>query len=115
MNEGLTNKIRRYVSLYDRGLLTAHEFVKRLFDLYAQSNANAEDIAAVLRFVPDELMETLYAELHAWANADFYRRTFGMGDTRAADEVHADALARQPALRRIYGVLMPLVRVRMAR
>ncbi len=101
--------------MYDRGLLTAHEFVNQLFDLCAESNASNQDIAAAFGVVPDEMMHTLQAELHELANGDFYRRSFGIGDSRTEDEVHADALARQPVLRRVFHVLTPLVLVRMAR
>ena len=115
MSDDLTNKVRRYSSLFDRGLLTAREFANGLFDLYAESKASDDDIAAAFGVVPDEMMQTFQKELHELANVDFYRRTFGIGDTHTEDEVHADALARQPTLRRVCRILTPLVLVRMAR
>lgn len=115
MNDDLANKVRRFSSLYDRGILTGHEFANELLHLYAVSNVSDDDIKAVFGIVPDEMMQILQRELHNLADGDFYRRTFGSGDTRTEDEVHRDALAGQPRLRRVCQILTPLVLVRMAR
>jgi len=115
MSEDFGKNVRRFVSLYGRAVITSREFVNQLFDAYADFNPNAEEINAVFRDVPDELMDTLQSQLHELANVDFYCRTFPIGVPRTGDEIHRDALARQPELRRICEVLTPLVHIRVAR
>ncbi len=109
MQNELTAFIRRYAMLYDRGVITGHEFVYRILDLFINTEASSGEIKAAFPDIPDTLTLTLKTELHQYAGCDFYRRSFAMEDTRTDLQVHADALARQAPLRRVCGILMPLV------
>ena len=112
MPKHLPNTIRRYAAHYDRGILTPNEFAHQIFDLLVAADPSSEEIGEAFAEIPDAMMATMKSELHELADADFYRRTFGIGDTRTEAEVHADALGRQAPLRRICAILTPLVLVR---
>lgn len=112
MPNDLANSIRRYSAHYHRGILTPHEFALQIFDLLVAADPSPEEIAEVFAEVPDAMMPTMKSQLHEFADTDFYRRTFGIGDTRTEAQVHADALARQAPLRRICAILTPLALVR---
>ncbi len=90
----------------------ATQFAHRIFDLLVAADPSSEEIGEAFAEIPDAMMATMKSELHELADADFYRRTFALGDTQAEAKVHADALARQAPLRRICAILTPLVLVR---
>ena len=112
MPNDLTNSIRRYAAHYDRGILTPHEFALQILDLLVIADPPPQGIAEAFNEVPNAMVPTMMSESYEFADADFYRRTFGIGDTRTEAQVHADALARQAPLRRICAILTPLVLVR---
>jgi hypothetical protein len=112
MPDDLVNSIRRFAVHYDRGIITPHEFALQILDLLVAGDPSPEEIAQAFAEVPHAMMPTMKSELHEFADADFYRRTFGIGDSRTEAQVHADALARQAPLRRICAILIPLVMVR---
>ena len=112
MPNELADSIRQFASLYDRGILTPHEFVLQILDLFVTAEVSQSEIADAFSEIPVAITPALKTELHELANSDFYRRTFGVGDTRTESQVHANALTRQAPLRRICGILTPLVLVR---
>jgi len=90
----------KYIQGFERGLTTASECSHALLSLLV----DAQD---------DEVRQQLCAELPEWLRAAFldllddfeatnyYRRSFGIGDTRTKEQVHVDALRQQEMLQRL--------------
>ena len=109
MPKELAASIRRLLSLHNRGMLTTSESANHILDLFADADLPSGELAEAFADVPDELMPTMKSEMQTLADADFYRRSFRLEDTRTDAQVHADALARQASMRRLYPTLIPLV------
>lgn len=111
MSLDLPAAVKQCVVLYDRGVVTQHECAHRILDLLATTESE-ELIQRAFEAVPDYLIPRFRHELHELAEAGYYLRWFATADARTEEQVHVDALARQPQMRRICRTILPLILIR---
>lgn len=90
----------KYCHGFDRGIVTASEGSQALLSLLV----DAPDDGTCMKLcteLPEWLRASFLDLLDDYETTDYYRRSFGIGDTRTKDEVHADALDQQEMLRRL--------------
>lgn len=96
---------QKYCSRYDRGAVTETECTIALIELMldAENDATCVELCSDL---PEWFRKAFLVRLESLEKMDFYCRSFGIGDMRTEQQVHADALRQQELLRR----LMPRIR-----
>jgi hypothetical protein len=65
--------------------------------------------------LPEWFRVAFIEQLEDLAETDFYRRSFGIGDTRTEEQVHRDALRQQELLRRLAAKIIELLNTDMSR
>ena len=104
----LTARRNRYFSARDRGIITDAETAQAFIDLL--SDASDDDSALNLCVdLPAWFRDVLIESLDDLSKTEFYRRSFGIGDSRTPEEVHRDALRQQELLLR----LVPKIRAKL--
>lgn len=105
------DRIRKCIAMHDRGMLTEHEWLHRLLDLYAEMPSEEETDS--LSLLSDSMIKSLADEMAKLANNDYFVKSFSIGDTRTERQVHQDALDRQPSLRQACRKIRPALLRRM--
>ncbi len=90
----------KYCRGFERGIVTASEGSQALLSLLvdAQDDGTCLPLCTEL---PEWLCTSFLDLLDDLETTDYYRRSFGICDTRPKDQVHADALCQQEMLRRL--------------
>lgn len=102
MADDVIPTIKRFVTDYRRGSTTAAELVGFVFHTLVDHNASEDIINQVLLLIPDSAIPTFANQMHEMVATDFFMPNRRLGDARSDDEIHRDAHARQPILRRIH-------------
>ena len=92
--------LAKYVDGYDRGILASTECANGLLDLMGQAPDDATALA-LCETLPIWLSDAFRQLLNDYQTTDFYRRSFGIGDTRTNNQIHDDALRQQETLHRL--------------
>lgn len=92
------------LSLRDRGVITDAELANAFFRLLADA-PDDHSALCLCENLPLWCRGLLCNALEDLSTTGFYRRSFGVGDSRSPEEVHRDALLQQELLARL---AMPL-------
>jgi len=90
----------KYISMRVRGFITDSEVA----DAFIRLLSDAPDDESALNLcegLPDWFREVFGQSLEELSAMNYYRRSFGIGDSRTSDEVHRDALRQQKLLVRL--------------
>jgi hypothetical protein len=90
----------KYFSLRDRGMITDTEVSSAFIELLTDA-ADDKSALSLCTGLPVWFEKVLSESLEDMSKTKFYRRSFGIGDSRTPEEVHRDALRQQELLLRI--------------
>ena len=102
----LFDRRQKYCSGHDRGIMTANECAMALVELMldADDDTTRRELCSEL---PEWFRIAFLERLETMEQMDFYCRSFGIGDARTPEQVHADALRQQDLMRE----LTPRIRI----